>query len=106
MAAANVCVPRVSHSHTHVRTHTHTLTHTHTHLSRRLSKTSQAGRSGPGTYQIIAFVLIPEHVRSVRVPFKNEVSISLSPGVLLKLSPAGLQSQKPWGVIWRLGSPI
>ena len=52
-----------------------------------------AGRSGPGSYQIIVFVLGPSGHEILCAHFKSEVFISPSPLGLPKLNPTGLQSQ-------------
>ena len=52
--------------------------------------TSACG-SDPGSFQIIAFALGP--CESLCAPFKSGVSLSHIPLTLLKVSPAGLQSQ-------------
>ena len=64
-----------------------------------------AGRSGPGSYQSIAFALHPGEWEILCTPFKSEVSISPSPVGLLRLSPAGLQSQMLWGLIFLVLDP-
>lgn len=52
-----------------------------------------ADKSGPGFYQMTAFVLSSGVYDTLCMPCKKEISISLSPVGLLKLSPAGLQRQ-------------
>ena len=52
----------------------------------------QQSRSGPGFYQITAFILGPSVYEILYAPLKSEVSISPSFVRLLKLSPTGLQS--------------
>ena len=59
-----------------------------------------ADKSGPGFYQMIAFVLSPGVCDTLCMPCKKEISISLSPVGLLKLSPAGLPSQMLWQLIF------
>ena len=64
-----------------------------------------AGGSGPGAYQNSAFALGPGAFEILCSPFKSEVSISSSRLGLLKLSPAGLQSQMLWGLIFPVQDP-
>ena len=90
MSATNVYVPRVSHSHP---------------TATPGDSPRPAGRSGLGSYHITAFTLSPGACESLCVQFKSEVSISLSPVGLLKLSPAGLQSQILWGLIFLVPDP-
>ena len=61
---------------------------------------SPAGGSGPGSYEITALALGPGACEILCVPFKSEVSISPSPVGLLQLSPAGLQFQMLWGLVF------
>ena len=58
-----------------------------------------AGRTDPGSSQITAFVPGPGVCEIFCVPFKREISISLSPLGLQKVRPTGLQSQMLWGPI-------
>ena len=63
------------------------------------------GRSDPGSFQIIASVLCPWACEILCAPFKSGVSISHSPLGLPKVSPAGLQSQTFWGLIFLVQVP-
>ena len=53
-----------------------------------------AGGSDPGSSQIIVSALGCRVCEILCMPFKSEVSISLSPLGLPKVSPTGLQSQR------------
>ena len=64
-----------------------------------------AGRSDPGSYQMFAFALGPKACEILCVPLKSKVSISPSSLGLPKLSPAGLQSQMLWGLVFLVQDP-
>ena len=51
-----------------------------------------------GSFQITASALVPGVCEILCAPFKRGISISPSPLGLLKLIPAGLQSQTFWGL--------
>ena len=59
-----------------------------------------AGGSGPGSHDITALALGPGACEILCVPFKSEVSLSPSPVGFLQLSPAGLQFQMLWGLVF------
>ena len=61
-----------------------------------------AGRSDLYFFQMTVFPLSPGTCEILYVPFKNEISISLSSLGLWKLSTTGLQSQVLWGLLLRL----
>ena len=64
-----------------------------------------AGRCGPDSYQITAFVLGPGTCEILNVPFKGEASIPPCPVRLLQLSPTGLQRQMLWELIFPVVDP-
>ena len=64
-----------------------------------------AGRSGPGTYQITAFALGRRACEILCAPFKSEVLISPNLVGLLQSSPAGLQGQMLWGLVFPVLDP-
>ena len=66
---------------------------------------SSIGRSGLGSYRVTACMLGPGAHEILCAPFKSEVSLSPSPWGPLKLSPAGLQSQMLWGLIFLCRTP-
>ena len=59
-----------------------------------------AGGCDPGFFQITASAMGPGMCEILCAPCKSGVSISHSPLALLKLSPAGLQSQTFWGFVF------
>ena len=59
-----------------------------------------AGRSDPVSYQITAFGLSLSACKILCVSFKSGVCISHNPLGLPKLSPAGVQSQVVWGLVF------
>ena len=59
-----------------------------------------AGGSDPGSFQTTASALGPRAYEILCAPFKSGISISHIPLGLLKVSPAGLQSQKFWGLVF------
>ena len=59
-------------------------------------------RSGPGSFQITASDLGHGTCEILCVPFRCGVSISHSPLGLLKVSPADLQRQMFWGLIFSM----
>ena len=65
-----------------------------------------AGKSGPGSYVIIAFCLGPTVHEILCAPSRGGVSLSPSPVEFLQSSPAGLQSQILWGLILLIPDPI
>ena len=89
MAATNVYVTRVSHS--------------CTHLSKRLSKTIR--QVWPQLLSNYCFSLGPRAHEILYPSFKSEVSIFPSLMGLLKLSPAGLQNQVLWELIFPVQDP-
>ena len=62
------------------------------------------GRSDPGSYQITASAWVPEHVRFYVHPLTVK-SFFPSSFALLKVSPAGLQSQVFWRLIFLVQDP-
>ena len=52
------------------------------------------------SYQIAAFTLGPSAREILSAPFMSEVSLAPSPVGLLKLSPAGLQRQMQWELVF------
>ena len=64
-----------------------------------------AGCSDPGSFQIIASALCPGVCEILCAPFKNRVSIFHSTLALSRVSPAGLQSQMFWGLIFLVQDP-
>lgn len=59
-----------------------------------------ADKSGPGFYQMTAFVLSSGVYDTLCMSCKKEISISFSPVGLLKLSPADLPSKMLWQLIF------
>ena len=64
-----------------------------------------AGRSDMYFFQMTVFPLSPGTCEILYVPFKNEISISLSSLGLWKLSTTGLQSQVLWGLLFPVQDP-
>ena len=64
-----------------------------------------AGRSDLYFFQMTVFPLSPGTCEILYVPFKNEISISLSSLGLWKLSTTGLQSQVLWGLLFPVQDP-
>lgn len=54
---------------------------------------------GLGPFQTVDFIQGPGASVSVHQPFKNRVSISYSPMVVLEVSPIGFQCQVLWGFV-------
>ena len=59
-----------------------------------------AGGSDPSFFKITASALGPRVCEVLCAPFKSGVFISHSPPALLKVSPAGLQRQRFWGLVF------
>ena len=64
-----------------------------------------AGGSDPGSFQISASALGLRVCEILCAPFKSGVPIPHSPLGLLNVSPAGLQGQMFWGLIFPLQDP-
>ena len=64
-----------------------------------------AGGSNLGSFQITAFALDFGAHEMLCASLKGEVSISYSPLTLLKVSPAGLQCQMFWGLVFPVQDP-
>lgn len=75
-----------------------TSVHVHSHPDSPGDSPRPAGRSGPGSCQITAFALVPVPVRFC-MHYLRVKTISSSLVELPKLSPAGFQSQRLWGLM-------
>ena len=64
-----------------------------------------AGSSCPGSYQITIFALGPDEHEILCIPFKGEVSVYPSLVELLQSSPADLQSQMLWRLLFSVLDP-
>ena len=64
-----------------------------------------AGKSGPGSYEVIAFALGPGMHETLFAPSKSGDSASSSPVELLQSSLPGLQRQMLWGILLLMPDP-